>query len=201
MIALLFEVKPAPGQLEPYLAMAAALKPRLLESGGCDFIDRYQSRTRPGWYLSYQLWRDEAALTRWRVHGEHHQAQNAGREAIFADYQLRVLQVLRVESPGKPAWTTQRLNSYNDPAITPPRTVSLTEREGGSGGMEFESLYRPGHFVQIDNLASYAAALDASEQCLVDASVTYRIAEVQRAYGMFDRREAPTYYPPVSRTP
>jgi heme-degrading monooxygenase HmoA len=202
MIALLFEVKPAPGKVDAYLAYAASLRDSLNQSGGCDFIDRYRNLADDGWLLSYQLWRDEAAMARWRTHGEHHIAQTAGRQGIFDDYRLRVAQVLRVETPGKPAWQATRLNTYNDPAVTPPRIISITESDiaaqPNGPAWQYESLYRPGQFARVEAHASYASALDASEQCAVNGGTTYRICEVQRDYSMRKRREAPTYYPPVA---
>ena len=53
--------------------------------------------------------RDEAALTAWRVHAGHHGAQEAGRAQVFEDYRLRVAQVVREESPGKPAWQPKKV--------------------------------------------------------------------------------------------
>lgn len=202
MIALFFEVKPKPDQIQTYLDLAARLKPRLDESGGCDFIDRFKSRTRDGWLLSYQIWRDEASLARWRTHEMHHQVQNAGRNSVFLDYRLRIAQVIRQESPGKPAWQAQRLNSYNDPATRPARFLSVIESDADTFDgevLEYESLYRPGKFAQVNGAESYAHALDRSEQCVVNDGLLFRICEIEREYGMYDRAEAPTYYPTVER--
>lgn len=202
MIALFFEVCPRPDQVQRYLDTAAMLKPKLEQSGGCLFIDRYKSRLRDGWLLSYQLWRDEASMVRWRVNESHHQAQSSGRGTVFLDYRLRVAQVVRSESPGKPAWQAQRLNFYNDPAARAPRFVTVIESDQAvvnSQPLEFESLYRPGQFAHLSQAASFAQALDDSEQCLVNPGLNYRITEIERDYGMFDRSEAPTYYPTISR--
>ena len=131
MIALFFEVTPRPGQYERYLAMAAALKPQMEALGGCLFIDRFRSLQTEGLILSFQIWRDEAALTAWRVHEAHHRTQTAGREEIFSDYRLRVAQVIRSEEPGKPAWQPQRLSAWNDPASKPPRFCVIAESVSG----------------------------------------------------------------------
>ncbi|HEX4300064.1 MAG TPA: hypothetical protein VH327_04270, partial [Gammaproteobacteria bacterium] len=40
-------------------------------------------------------WRDEEAVQRWRNNERHRQVQKAGREYIFAQYRLRVVQILR----------------------------------------------------------------------------------------------------------
>ncbi len=41
------------------------------------------------------FWRDEDAVRQWRNVEEHRRIQRAGRQSIFADYRLRVAQVLR----------------------------------------------------------------------------------------------------------
>ncbi len=41
------------------------------------------------------MWRDEAAIARWRADDAHRAAQAAGRAHIFADYRLRVARVVR----------------------------------------------------------------------------------------------------------
>src|SRR5258707_814303 len=48
-----------------------------------------------GYFLPLSFWRDEAAVERWRNLEEHRRVQAAGRAGIFADYRLRIAQVLR----------------------------------------------------------------------------------------------------------
>ena len=205
MLALFFEVCPRPGMMQRYLDIAAGLRPQLDASGGCLFIDRFRSLDREGWMLSYQIWRDEAALTAWRVHAGHHGAQECGRGQVFEDYRLRVAQVVREETPGKPAWQPQRLNTWNDPVAKPPRYMVVTDSTGEApvgtdSGERYESLYRPGRFAQVLSVASLAEALDRTEVCRVGGPVeSFRICEIERDYGMFDRAEAPQYYPPAQR--
>jgi heme-degrading monooxygenase HmoA len=95
MIAVIFEVVPAPGRKDAYLDAAARLKPVLEEMDGFVSIERFESLTQPGKFLSLSIWRDEEAVKRWRNVEEHRQAQAAGRKGIFADYRLRVAQVIR----------------------------------------------------------------------------------------------------------
>ena len=95
MIAVIFEVVPAPGRKDAYLDAAARLKPTLEKMDGFVSIERFESLTQPGKFLSLSIWRDEEAVKRWRNVEEHRQAQAAGRKGIFADYRLRVAQVLR----------------------------------------------------------------------------------------------------------
>jgi heme-degrading monooxygenase HmoA len=95
MIAVIFEVIPKPDRKDAYLDTAARLKPLLQEMDGFISIERFQSLTDPGKILSLSIWRDEAAVARWRQLEDHRRAQDAGRRAIFQDYRLRVAAVLR----------------------------------------------------------------------------------------------------------
>lgn len=95
MIAVIFEVEPAPQQREQYLALAADLAPRLALIDGFISIERYASLTRPDCILSLSLWRDEPAVMRWRQLETHRAAQACGRAGLFRHYQLRVAHVVR----------------------------------------------------------------------------------------------------------
>ncbi|MEM7211866.1 MAG: antibiotic biosynthesis monooxygenase [Pseudomonadota bacterium] len=95
MIAVIFEVEPRKGKLEPYLDMAGDLKPMLEDVDGFISVERFQSLTTEGRYLSLSFWRDEAALVAWRRHAHHRRAQHTGRHEMFADYRLRVASILR----------------------------------------------------------------------------------------------------------
>jgi heme-degrading monooxygenase HmoA len=95
MIAVIFEAQPRPGQTDAYLNAAAKLRPLLSEIDGFISIERFESLTQPGKILSLSYWRDEAAVQQWRNVEAHRRIQAAGRESIFADYRLRVAQVIR----------------------------------------------------------------------------------------------------------
>jgi len=95
MIAVIFEVVPAPGRRQDYLDLAAGLKPELEKIDGFISIERFESLTTPGKVLSLSIWRDEEAVIRWRNLDGHRQAQAQGRGGIFADYRLRVASVIR----------------------------------------------------------------------------------------------------------
>ena len=95
MIAVIFEVEPKDGRRESYLELAAKLRPALEKMEGFISIERFESLTQPGKILSLSFWRDEEAVKRWRNVEEHRKAQAAGRGTLFADYRLRIAQVLR----------------------------------------------------------------------------------------------------------
>ena len=95
MIAVIFELRPAPGRRQDYLDRAAALRAALERIPGFVSVERFQSLADPDKMLSLSFFRDEAAVRAWRSAGEHRAAQRDGRGGIFADYRLRVAAVLR----------------------------------------------------------------------------------------------------------
>ena len=95
MIAVIFEVWPASGRKDDYLAIAAKLKPDLEKMDGFISIERFQSLTDPGKLLSLSFWRDDNAVQNWRNQVDHRRSQAAGRGGIFADYRLRIASVVR----------------------------------------------------------------------------------------------------------
>ena len=95
MIVVIFEVEPKEGHLEPYLDIAAELKPELETIDGFISVERFSSLTTPGKYLSLSFWRDEDALVEWRNRAHHRRAQAKGRSDHFADYRLRIASVIR----------------------------------------------------------------------------------------------------------
>jgi len=95
MIAVIFEVEPAPGRRDAYLGIAADLRPLLDGVDGFISVERFQSLADPNKVLSLSFWRDEEAVKTWRNTEEHRQAQKAGRGGIFAGYRLRIAHVVR----------------------------------------------------------------------------------------------------------
>jgi len=95
MITVIFEVEPQPGRQQQYFDLAAELQPLLKAADGFISIERFESLTTPGKYLSLSFWRDEASVGAWRALGEHRIAQGKGRDGVFRDYRLRVAGVIR----------------------------------------------------------------------------------------------------------
>jgi len=95
MIAVIFELEPREGMMGPYLEIAAELKPILEQIDGFISVERFESLTTPGKYVSISFWRDEEAVKRWRQQANHRRAQHKGRSEIFRDYRLRVAKVIR----------------------------------------------------------------------------------------------------------
>ncbi len=95
MIAVIFEVWPAEGRAAEYFEIAAALKADLEKIDGFVSVERFESLTTRGKYLSLSFWRDEEAVRAWRNLERHRAAQARGRGGVFADYRLRVASVMR----------------------------------------------------------------------------------------------------------
>jgi heme-degrading monooxygenase HmoA len=95
VIAVIFEVSPAAGRRQTYLDLAAALRAELETVNGFISIERFESLSHPGKILSLSFWRNEAAVEAWRNLPSHRETQARGRAGVFADYRLRVAEVLR----------------------------------------------------------------------------------------------------------
>ncbi len=95
MIAVIFEVEPKPGKAQDYFDLASELRPELEKIDGFISVERFQSLTTEGKYVSISFWRNEEAVRRWRGHADHQQAQERGKKEIFADFRIRVAEVIR----------------------------------------------------------------------------------------------------------
>lgn len=95
MIVVIFEVEPRDGRADEYFDLAAELTPEIEKFDGFISIERFESRTQKGKYLSLSYWRDEEAVEAWYRHAGHRAAQAKGRGGIFDNYHLRVASVFR----------------------------------------------------------------------------------------------------------
>ena len=95
MIAVIFEVWPAANRQARYLDLAAALRAELETIDGFLSIERFESLSAPGKILSLSFFRDEAAVAAWRNRPSHRATQALGRGGVFADYRLRIADVVR----------------------------------------------------------------------------------------------------------
>jgi heme-degrading monooxygenase HmoA len=95
VVVVIFEVWPAEGRTAEYFDIAASLRGELERIDGFVSIERFESVSTPGKFVSISFWRDEDAVRRWRNVEGHRHAQARGRAGIFADYRLRVASVIR----------------------------------------------------------------------------------------------------------
>ncbi len=95
MLAVIFEVEMIPGRRDDYFELAGRLRPELEKIDGFISVERFQSVSNEGKYVSLSFWRDEKAVRTWREHAEHRVAQARGKKEIFADFRIRVAEVVR----------------------------------------------------------------------------------------------------------
>ncbi|WP_375412059.1 antibiotic biosynthesis monooxygenase family protein [uncultured Bradyrhizobium sp.] len=218
MFAVLFETHPKPEQWEAYLGLAKTLNPELEKMDG--FVDniRYRSLRRGGWLLSLSSWRDEKALVRWRIHARHHIVQERGRSGIFLDYHLRIGQVTQDTRPPRGhALHEQRLDETEAGEATavtlidagrPPQWVGQTGPDGVAAWLGlpasvpdlvawdvFDAILTPGDIILLISWRDRAAAAAFETRISLQDGARLRSVRIVRDYGMFDRREAPQFYP------
>ena len=222
MFSVLFEVYPKPDQWDAYLGYAKALRPELEKIDG--FVDniRYRSLTREGWILSLSGWRDEKALVRWRTTANHHHVQEKGRSEVLLDYHLRVGQLTRDTGlPDGQALAEQRLDETEIGAAT---TVALIDAKRSAEWVEkanpdavakwlglapgaaglvgwdvFDAVLTPGDVIVLMSWRDHGTAKAFEASMSLPDGARFRRIRIVRDYGMFDRREAPQYYPEVTR--
>ena len=95
MIAVIFEFTPAEGRFSEYMELVGTLKADLEKAEGFISLERFESITTRGKYVSLQFWRDEESVRKWRNLQRHREAQARGRAGIFESYRLRIAAVLR----------------------------------------------------------------------------------------------------------
>lgn len=223
MFAVIFEVHPKPDQWDAYLDNARMLRPQLEQMEG--FVDnlRYRSLTREGWILSLSNWRDEKSVVRWRTHMRHHFVQEKGRAEIFLDYHLRVGQLTQdTRLPEGYSLREQRLDETEtgegttatlidakrspeslrkiSPEDVAKRLGLLPDASGLIAWDVFDAVLTPGNILLLLSWRDQDAAKVFEESVSLPHDARLRRIRVVRDYGMFDRREAPQYYPDIERS-
>jgi heme-degrading monooxygenase HmoA len=225
MFAVIFEVQPKKERWDDYLALAKQLKPKLEAIDGFIDNERFGSKKTAGRVLTLSTWRDEKAVVRWRSQGEHHGVQEKGRFEVFEDYHLRVGEVTADSMPPKGIAVAEK--RFDETEIGAAKTCTITEVSPSSGAKSglradllpahlqldahadglldhetFESIYTQGKLLVLGSWRDSAAA-SAWRPMPFDGAgeIRHRQVRVIRDYGMFERREAPQFYPEVERAP
>ncbi len=219
MFSVLFEMLPRAEKHDAHAALAASLMPELGTMPG--YIDGplYKSLLRKGWLMSLSTWRDEKSLVRWRTRRIHAEAQEKGRSEILEDYRFRVGEVTHdtaipegctlrgqrldeTETGGGTAVTL--IDAEQDPqwvASQDPQEIALflgfdLNSYGDCVSWDvFESAYKPGAILLLCAWKDQASAIEFAKSAMVPDGSRIRGARIVRDYAMFDRREAPQYYP------
>ncbi|MGK2907621.1 MAG: antibiotic biosynthesis monooxygenase family protein [Desulfuromonadales bacterium] len=95
MIAVIFEVQIQEGKQEEYLQIAAQLREHLVNIDGFISIERFSSLSEEGKLCSLSFWENETSIKKWREFELHRIAQAKGKAGIFADFRIRVAEVIR----------------------------------------------------------------------------------------------------------
>jgi heme-degrading monooxygenase HmoA len=222
MFAVIFLVQPKQERRNDYLDLAKYLKPKLEAIDGFIDNERFESLRQKSRVLSLSTWRDEKAVVRWRTQGEHHGVQEKGRFEIFEDYHLSVGEItddtdppqgVRLEEQrfditeageAKVATITEltpaREGALDTIARDLPAQLGLKTSDGLVGIETFASIYVPGKLLLLARWRDGEVANAWSPRQPAGAgTMRHRKVRVIRDYGMFDRREAPQYYPNVER--
>ena len=223
MFSVIFEVRPRPEQWDAYLGYAKMLRPELEQIDG--FVDniRYRSLIREGWILSLSNWRDEKSVVRWRTRMRHHEVQEKGREEVLLDYHLRVGQITRdTRLPDGYLLREQRLDETETgegttatliDAKRPAEWIAQTSPENIAGWLGrpasapglitwdvFDAVLTPGNAILLLSWRDHESAEHFESAVSLPDDARLRRVRVVRDYSLFDRREAPQYYPEVKRT-
>ncbi|MEM7237670.1 MAG: antibiotic biosynthesis monooxygenase family protein [Pseudomonadota bacterium] len=198
MQALLFEMEPRDGHEEHYFRHAARLRPILMQHDGLIYIERFKSLANPKVILSHSLWRDEAAIARWRTNSEHHRSQSAGRFKHFQDYRIRISHVLRYADSDAPVQEWSREGSYSTPNLRTGRFIVILRSRKElikADGETFTSVTETNSYLTVLEVVSQANGQSKIDEAHSDGSVsTAVLASVSRDYGMYERAEAPQYF-------
>ncbi len=222
MFAVIFIVQPKKERWDDYLALAKQLKPKLEAIDGFIDNERFASKRTQGRLLSLSTWRDEKSVVRWRSHGEHHGVQEKGRFKIFEDYHLRVGEFTADSQP--PQGVAIEPTRADETEVGEAKVVTITELtpstplgaapdalaarlalDGAAAALldheAFESIYNAGKLLLLASWRSAQAAQAWTPARLPGANaMRHRHVRIIRDYGMFERREAPQFYPDVKAT-
>jgi heme-degrading monooxygenase HmoA len=216
MFVVIFEVTPKHDRWDDYLALAKQLRPKLEAIDGFLDNERFESKRTKGRLLSLSTWRDEKSVVRWRTHGEHHDVQGKGRFQVFEDYHLRVGQVTSDTVPPSEAMMepirsdeteigTAKFCTITEVMPTQQTAAAATpyQPDANASGLldheSFESITSPGKLLILGSWRNGSSAAEWRAERFTSASgIRHRQVRVIRDYSMFDRREAPQFYPDVA---
>lgn len=221
MFAVIFEVTPKQERWDEYLELAKMLKPEIEKIDGFIDNERFASQRTKGRVLSLSTWRDEKAVIRWRTLAVHHQVQEKGRFEVFQDYHLRVGEITADSQPlpgqklreqrldetevgEAKAVTISEVSPVGDKPATDDMAGFLGAPRVGAHDLVdtevYESIYNPGKLLLLGSWRTAAAANAWTPLAQQPGALRHRQVRIIRDYGMFDRREAPQYYPEVKRS-
>jgi len=220
MFAVIFEVQPKKERWKEYLDLAGMLRPEIERIDGFIDNERFTSLRDRSRVLSLSTWRDEKALIRWRTLALHYGAQVQGRSGIFADYHLRVGEVIadthvpqgrslpqqRFDETETGAAKLVTISEFRAPDDSPADGDALAADLGlptaGAGGIvaheAFAGITDPGKLLLLIPWGDRTAGELWRPNITQGVDIRHRSVRIIRDYSMRDRREAPQYYRAVA---
>ena len=100
MVIVVFEFEPDDSLKDRYFELAAILRKEVEKIDGFISVERFESISKPGNYVSLSTWQDMAAVNHWREQLDHSQAQNEAKtRKLFLNFRIRVAEVVRDYGP------------------------------------------------------------------------------------------------------
>ena len=78
-----------------YFELAAQMREQVEQQPGFISIERFESLNDPAKVVSISSWESDEAIKAWKKNLQHREAQNEGKDSIFASFRLRVAEVIR----------------------------------------------------------------------------------------------------------
>lgn len=94
-VAVIFEVMPTAAGTKGYFDAAAMLRDFLAKTPGFISVERFESVSAKGRFLSLSFWKNEKAAELWRNQMQHRACQKTGRENLFKDFRISVGRIVR----------------------------------------------------------------------------------------------------------
>lgn len=183
---------------------------------------RYRSLNREGWILSLSNWQDEKAVVRWRTKMKHHEVQELGRGEVLLDYHLRVGQI--THDTWLPEGMELREQRLDETEVGVGTAVVLIDAKRPSDWKEttnpadcaewlglrplhgfldwdmFDAVLTPGDIILMATSKDGPTASAFIDSVSIPDEARLRSVRIIRDYNMFDRREAPQYFPEAARS-
>lgn len=219
MFSVLFDIHAQPDQRQAHAALQASMVRELAQVPGFVESILYKSLVRDGWLLSLSTWRDEKSVVRWRTNKRHHEAQVFGRAELLEDYRFRVCEVTHdTRVPAGFELREQRLDVSEIGAGTAITLIDASQTLEWIATKNAEEIalylgfdpysygdcvswdvcqaeFSPEELILLCSWKDQASAIEYAKSAMTPDDSRVRAARVVRDYSMFDRREAPQYFP------
>ena len=95
MVIVVFEFYVNINKGEDYFLEVEKLQDEIKNARGFLGVERFESKTTEGYYVSVSSWKDEESVNLWHKNPKHLVAQSIGKKEIFKSFRIRVANVIR----------------------------------------------------------------------------------------------------------